>query len=97
MSELFADVYALNLADDDFCSCRNRYACKSCNLRSGLTYNLSIKRAVDDDGLSDLLCLLGIEEIAASFSKLSLNCVVDILMNDDRLLGCTNHTVIKCL
>ena len=97
MSELFADVYALNLADDDFCSCRNLYACKSRNLRSGLTYDLSIKRAVDDDGLSDLLCLLGIEEITASFGKLSLNCVVDILMNDDRLLGCTNHTVIKCL
>jgi hypothetical protein len=79
MGEFLADIHAFNLTDNDFCSGRNRYACKSCNLRSGLTYDFSVKRAVDDNGLSDLLCLLRIKEVAASVSKLSLNCVVDIL------------------
>ena len=83
MSELLADIYAFNLTDDDLCSCRNGYACKCGDLSGRLTDDLCVESAVDDDSLSDLFSLLGIEEVTASVRKLSLNCVLYILMNDN--------------
>ena len=97
VSKFLTDIHAFNLADDDLCSRRNGYACKCGDLSGRLTYDLCVERTVDDDSLSDLFGLLGIEEVTASVRKLSLNCVIYILMNDNRLLRSADHTVIKGL
>ena len=97
VSKLFGKLYALNLTNEDLCTCGNCHACELCDLRSSLTNDLCVECAVDDDGLTNLFGLHRIEEIAASCRKLTLYCIVDRLKNDNRLLGCADHTVIKGL
>ena len=62
-----------------------------------LTNDLSVQSAVDQDGLTDLLGLVGIQEVAAAVSELLLHCVINSLMSDNGLLGSADHTVIEGL
>ena len=57
MCELFADIHGLNLANQDFGIFRNFHACKPGNGSCLLSDNLGIQRAVNQDGLTDLLNL----------------------------------------
>ena len=82
MCELLADVYALDFAYDYLCVLGSLNSCELCYLVSTLTNDLCVECAIDDDGLADLFCLLGIEEIAASVGKLRFYCVVYAAVND---------------
>ena len=62
-----------------------------------LTNDFSIECAVDDDSLSNLFGFFIVKEVAATCLEFLFNLVVNLLFNDNRLLGSTNHTVIKCL
>ena len=55
--ELFADVNACNLADEDLCVLGSFNSCKLCDPVSRLTNDLCVERAVDYDGFSDLFGL----------------------------------------
>ena len=95
VGEFLAELNAFNLADKDFGSFGNVNPRKLGDFMSLLTYNLGVKRTVDDDGLSDLFGFGGVKEIAAAVSEFFLNCVVNFIKDDNRLLGCANHTVIE--
>ena len=62
-----------------------------------LTDYLCIECAVDDYCFSDLLGFVGLQEIAASFGKFLFDCLIYAVQNDDRLLGCADHTVVEGL
>ena len=95
MSEFLGNINALNLADDDFCSFGNVDSREFCDCVSLLTDNLCVERAVYDDSLANLFGFIGTEEIAAASDKFLFNSVIDVLVNDNRLLGSANHTVIE--
>ena len=97
VSELLGDINACHLTDEDLCALGNLYACKSGNLVCRLTNDLCIKCAVDDNGLTNLLDLLCAQEVAAAVSEFCLNLIVDVGENDNRLLGCADHTVVEGL
>ena len=73
MSEFLADINAFNLTDKNLCFLRNCYACKSSDCNRLLTNDLSVKCAVDDDSLSNLLCFFIVKEVAATSLKFLLN------------------------
>ena len=79
VSKLFGKLYALNLTNEDLCTCGNCHACELCDLRSSLTNDLCVECAVDDDGLTNLFGLHRIEETAASCRKLTLYGILDML------------------
>ena len=95
MSKLFAELYALNLANEDLSAFGYGYTGKFCNFCGRLTNYFSIKGAVDDDCLTNFFGLSRIQEVTTTGSKLSLNSVINAFKHDNRLLGSTNHSVIK--
>ena len=97
MSEFLADINGFNLTDEDFCVFGNLNACESRDSNRLLTYYSRVERAVDDDGLSDLFGLLGVEEVTASCLELLFNLGVDLSCRDNALLGSADHTVIEGL
>ena len=97
MSELLAYINALNLAYEYLCSLGNAYSGKLCYLSCGLSYYLCVYGAVDDYGLSDLVKLFALKEVAASVCKLSLDRLIYAVQNYYRLLGCAYHSVVEGL
>ena len=97
VSELLGEVNALDFSDKYLCALGNGYSCKLCDSESRLTDYLGVECAVYKNGLSDLLGLLGVKEVASASRKLCLDCVIDILMNYNGLLGCADHAVVECL
>ena len=96
MSKFFAKLNAFNLAYKDFCRFGNANARKLGDFMSLLTYNLGVKSAVDDNGLSNLFGFLRVKEITTAVSEFFFNFVVNFIKYDNRLLRCANHTVIEC-
>ncbi len=91
------EVDALYFADKYLRALGNGYSCELCDSESRLTDYLGVECAVYKNGLSDLLGLLGVKEVASASRKLCLDCVIDILMNYNGLLGSADHAVIECL
>ena len=83
MSEFLADINAFYLTDKNLCACGYCNACELSNLCSGLTYNLCIESAVDDDCLSYLFDFSRLEELTASCCEFTLYCIIDCLKNDN--------------
>ena len=97
VSEFLADVHRLNLADEDLGALGNRNSRKSGDRNGLLSYDLCVERAVDDDSLSHLFALVVAEEVAAARSKLLLDLVIELFVNDHALFGGADHTVVKGL
>ena len=97
VSEFFADIHAFNLTDKYLCTLGNFNACKSCDRVGFLTDDLCVECAVDDNGLSYLIELFALKEVASSVLEFLLDCFVNVLVYDDRLLGSADHAVIKRL
>ena len=95
--ELLGEVDRFYLADQNLAACRRRKAGELCDLACALTDNLRVERAVDDDGLSDLVCLFGRKEVSAALLHFRLELVVNVCKDDGRLLGSADHAVIKGL
>ena len=97
MCKLLGQLYALYFADQDLGVFGSVHTGKLCDVVSRLTDDLCVQCAVDQDGLSDLLGLLGVQEVATSVGKFFLYLVVYLIQYDHRLLGCADHTVVKGL
>ena len=97
VGELLGEVNALDFADKYLCALGNGYSRKLCDSESRLTDYLGVECAVYKNGLSDLLGLLRVKEVASASRELCLDCVIDILMNYNGLLGCADHAVVECL
>ena len=97
MSKFFRKLHTLHFADQDLGSLGNCDSCQSGNLWGGLTNDLGVQCAVNDDGLAYLLRFLRVQEVAATVCKLCLDSIVDSLQNNNRLLGSADHTVVKGL
>ena len=97
MGKFFAELNALDLADKDLGVLGNGYVRKLSDFECGLADYFCVKSAVDKNGLSDLLGLLGVQEVASSVGEFLLDCVIYVLMDDDRLLGGADHAVVKGL
>ena len=97
MRKLLGDINGLNLADEYLGGFGNGNSRQSRYLMSGLTYYLCVESTVYNDGLANLVDLIFLEEVAASVLKLLLDLLVELIRNDDRLLGSADHTVIEGL
>ena len=95
--ELLAQVNRLNLADEDFSRFRNLDSRELRDSVRRLSDDLGVESAVDDDSLSDLVDLVVLKDVTASLFKFVFNVVVNILVNDNALLGGADHTVIEGL
>ena len=97
MCKFFGDINRLYLTDQNLGLFWNVYACHLCDGVCGLTNNLCVERAVNQDGVTNLVNFVTFEEIASSIFKFFSYCVIDIANNGYRLLGSADHTVIECL
>ena len=97
MCECLIDGGGLDLTDDDLHVIRNVEACELCDGHRALTDDLCVQCAVDEHGLADLVLLLVVQEVAAAADHLRLDSVVNVLVRDDRLLGCADHAVVEGL
>ena len=97
MRKLLGKVNACNLADKYLCTFGNLNAGKCCNGNRSLSNYFCIERAVNNNGLSDLLGFGFIEEVATTCGKFSFYFIVYLFINNNRLLGSANHTVVKSL
>ena len=83
----------------DFCIFRNSYTCKFCDFICRLCPTIfAIKSSVDDDCLYEPYQALF--QVSGSSSLVSANsffaCSYTLIQNSNRLLGSTDHTIIKC-
>ena len=60
MGKFLGDVHRLHLADEDLGVLRNLKACQLGDLIRGLTYDLGVESAVDQDGLADFIQLVAL-------------------------------------
>ena len=97
MTERLVNICSRCLSDEDLYLLVYLEACELCDSAGTLTDDLCVERTVDKHSLSDLVCLLVIEEVAASSDKLCFYIVIDRLIGNDRLLGRADHTVVKGL
>ena len=95
MSKFLADIYRLNLTDQNLGITRILNASQLCNLISALSYNLCIQRTIDQNGLSYLIQLFRLQEVATAVCEFFLYFIINRCQNSYRLLRSTNHTVIK--
>ena len=97
MRELFGEIDARDFTDKDLGRCGNLKARELCDLRCALTDDLGIERTVYDDSLADKIRLLRGEDVTSAGLEFFPDLVVDLVCNDDRLLGSADHAVIKGL
>ena len=97
VSEFFADIDLLYLADKYFCSFGNVNSRKSGNSMRLLTDDLCVERTVYYDSMAYLVRFGGGEEVAAACRKFRSYLVVYLVKHDDRLLRSADHTVVKSL
>ena len=93
--KLFRQINAFYFADQNLASCRSVKAGKVCYLASRLSDDFCVKSSVDEDSMSYHVLLFVVQEIRASCLKFFLEFVVNVAKYYNRLLGSTNHTVIK--
>ena len=97
MRKLFGKLHALNFTNQNLRALGNIHTGELCNGVRLLTDDFRIQRAVDQNGLADLVQFIALEEVAASCGELILDRLINAVEHDDRLLGCANHTVVKGL
>ena len=97
MRELLGLVDRFHLSDEDLAALGDGNARQGGDLRGALADDAGVQRAVDEDGLADLVQLIAAEEVAAAPGKLRANLVVDAVEHDDRLLGRADHAVVEGL
>ena len=97
VSELLADVGGLDLADEDLGGLGDLHASQSGDGVGGLADDLGVQSAVDDDGLTDLLALILVQDVAATGQELGTDSLVDVVHDDDALLGSADHAVVEGL
>ena len=97
VGKLLGNIYALNLADKDLGVLGYFNTGKSGDLVRALANDLCVKRSVDDNRLSNLVKLVVCKEMTTALYKFGLYSLVYVLHNDNRLLGCADHTVVKGL
>ena len=97
MSELLGNVDGCDLADEDLCRLRDFDACHGSDLISALADDLGVQRAVDQDGLPDLLDLVALQEVASAILELIPDLIVDVGEDRDGLLGSADHAVVERL
>ena len=97
VGELLGELNALDFADEYLRALGNGHSCELCDFDRRLTDDFCVERTVYDNCLSDLLRLVGIEEVAAAGRKLGFYRVIDVLMNYNGLLGGADHAVIEGL
>ena len=87
----------LDLADEHLGAGGDGHAGGLGDLGRGLADHLGVDAAVDDDGVADLGDLVALEEVAAALLELGLDLVVDLVEDDDVLLGGADHAVVEGL
>ena len=97
MGELLGNVDGCDLADEDLRCLRDFDACHGSDLICALADDLGVQRAVDQDGLPDLLDLVALKEIASAILELIPDLIVDVGEDRDGLLGSADHAVVECL
>ena len=97
MGELFADIHRFHFTDQDLGIFRNFHACHLRDGRCFLSYDLRVQGAVDDNGLSYLIKFVSLQEIASSVLELVFHRLIYALQDSHRLLGSTDHAVVKGL
>ncbi len=95
VGELFRDVHALHLANENLGALGHGNPSQSGNLGGGLAHDLGVKSAVDDDGLAHLVQLGLGEDVAAALDELGLYRVIQGFQGDDGLLGGADHAVVE--
>ena len=86
MSKFLAKLGAFDFSNKYFSSLRNCHTRQLCYYVCRLTDYFRIERAVDDNSLSDFVKLVTFKKIAASSCKFLSYCVINTIMNYDRLL-----------
>ena len=97
VGHLLGGLHARDLADEDLGLLGHVDASHLGDGVSALAHDLGVDRAVDDDGLADLVELGALEEVAAASLELGLDGVVNVLEHRDGLLGGADHAVVEGL
>ena len=97
VGEFFLDIHALHLADEDLGGFGHVHAGELGDGIGGLADDFCVERAVDEDGLAHLLDFVGLQQITAPCLEFLAHLVIDLVENDDRLLGGADHAVVEGL
>ena len=97
VGEFFRKFHAFDFAYKNLRSFGNFYVGEFGDFYRFLTNDFGVKSAVYNNRFTNFFRFFGVEEIASSFRKFGFNRVVDILVNDYRLFGRADHTVIERL
>ena len=95
--EFFRKLDAFDLADEYLRALRHLDSGEGSDREGALSDDFGVQRAVDDDRLSDLFELAALEEVAAAAREFILDRGVDLFVNDYRLLGGADHSVVEGL
>ena len=93
----FGQLDTFHFTDQDLCSLRNLHTGKLGDGVGGLADNLGVQRAVNENGIADLIGFFGVQNIAAAICELGLGGFVDAVQQDDGLLGGADHAVVEGL
>ena len=98
MREGFGDLDGLHLADEDLRLGRDVHARELGDRHGLLADDLRVHGSrLGEDDLADLVELRRLEEVAAAVRELLLDLVVDLVVDDDALLGGADHAVVERL
>ena len=89
----FADFF--NFADKNLRFLRNFNTGHFGNLISRLSDDFRVQFAVNNNRLGDLFFFLFVQDISTAILQLFFNGVINVFVNDNRLLGSANHAIVK--
>ncbi len=95
MRKLFANFNRFHFANQNLRTLGRRETRKFRDCAGALPYNFGVKRAIDDDRLSDFIRFLRRKDIRAAKLQFLFIIVINIFYNDDRLLRGADHAVIE--
>ena len=98
MCEGLGYIYRSNLTNQDLGLSRYGKSSQFCDRCSLLSYNLRIDSAcLGQNDLAYLVQFILVQHMAAALDEFFSYCIIDICNCSYRLLGCTDHTIVKRL